>query len=407
MAKIQVTSEIKTLKKVLVHRPGEELLNLTPSNLEKFLFDDIPDLTSAKKEHDMFTKIMEDQGVEVVYLEDLMAETLDSNEGLREIFLDQYLKETGCSDKKLLEMSREYFEQIKDDKKFVEKTMAGLTLKELGLFNDKDLYKMEIGKSYLAINPMANLYFTRDPFSLIGHSVSLNHMWSETRRRETLFGKYIFKYHNDFKIKDEDLHYNRELPASIEGGDILVLSDELIAVGTSERTSARAIEQFAKRVLREETGFKKILVLSIPKKRAFMHLDTVFTMVDRDLFTVHPEIEDSLTCFGITFDGKNLHTEEESSDIEEVLLKTLHLDKVDLIRQGSGGLLDASREQWSDGYNTLAIAPREVVVYDRNVVTNQILRDHGVTLHIMKSGELSRGRGGPRCMSMPIYRERA
>ena len=195
MAKIQVTSEIKDLKKVLVHRPGEELLNLTPSNLEKFLFDDIPDLTSCQKEHDKFTKIMRDEGVDVVYLEDLMAETLDCNEGLREIFLDQYLKETGCSDKKLLEMSKEYFEQIKDNKKFVEKTMAGLTLKELGLFKDKDLDKMEVGKSYLAINPMPNLYFTRDPFTSIGNGLVFNKLYSMTRNRETIYCDYIFRYH--------------------------------------------------------------------------------------------------------------------------------------------------------------------------------------------------------------------
>lgn len=402
---INVYSEIEKLKKVILHRPGHELTNLAPDQLGELLFDEIPFLDAAIEEHDYFAQILRDNGCEVYYLEDLAAESL-TDSGIKEAFINEFLEESDIQVDKEKEILKELFQDM-DNKELVLKMMGGIRKSDLPEYKKTSLPEIIEKDEFFVTKPMPNLYFTRDPFSLIGHSVSLNHMWSETRRRETLFGKYIFKYHNDFKIKDEDLHYNRELPPSIEGGDILVLSDELIAVGTSERTSARAIEQFAKRVLREETGFKKILVLSIPKKRAFMHLDTVFTMVDRDLFTVHPEIEDSLTCFGITFDGKNLHTVEESSDIEEVLLKNLHLDKVDLIRQGSGGLLDASREQWSDGYNTLAIAPREVVVYDRNVVTNQILRDHGVTLHIMKSGELSRGRGGPRCMSMPIYRERA
>ena len=379
---INVYSEIEKLKKVILHRPGHELTNLAPDQLGELLFDEIPFLDTAIEEHDYFAQILRDNGCEVYYLEDLAAESL-TDSGIKEAFINEFLEESDIQVDREKEIVKELFQNM-DNKELVLKMMGGIRKSDLPDYKKTSLPEIIEKDEFFVTKPMPNLYFTRDPFSLIGHSVSLNHMWSETRRRETLFGKYIFKYHNDFKIKDEDLHYNRELPPSIEGGDILVLSDELIAVGTSERTSARAIEQFAKRVLRE-----------------------VFTMVDRDLFTVHPEIEDSLTCFGITFDGKNLHTVEESSDIEEVLLKNLHLDKVDLIRQGSGGLLDASREQWSDGYNTLAIAPREVVVYDRNVVTNQILRDHGVTLHIMKSGELSRGRGGPRCMSMPIYRERA
>lgn len=167
MRPIQVTSEIKKLKKVLVHRPGNELLNLTPSTLEELLFDDIPDLKMAQEEHDRFTEIMRNNGVEVVYLENLMTETLDVNEGLREIFLEQYLSETGVKDKEILVKAKEYLQAIEDTKEFVEKTMAGLTLKELGLFKETDLEEMVLGKSYLAINPMPNLYFTRDPFASV------------------------------------------------------------------------------------------------------------------------------------------------------------------------------------------------------------------------------------------------
>lgn len=399
---INVYSEIEKLEKVILHRPGRELTNLAPEHMDDLLFDELPFLDAAIEEHDYFAKILKDNGCEVYYLEDLAAESLIDS-GIKEAFIDEFLKEADIQVNREEEILKELLMGM-SEKELVLKMMEGTRKQELPEYKKTSLPEIIEKDEYFVTKPMPNLYFTRDPFSLVGHGVSLNHMWSETRRRETLFGKYIFKYHKDFKLEDSAFHYTRELPPSIEGGDILVLNDELIAVGTSERTSARAIEQFAKRVLREENGFKKILVLSIPKKRAFMHLDTVFTMVDRDLFTVHPEIEESLSVFGITLDGKNLKTVEESSNIEEVLLSHLHLDKVDLIRQGSGGLLDASREQWSDGYNTLAIAPREVVVYDRNVVTNKILEEHGVKLHIMKSGELSRGRGGPRCMSMPIFR---
>ena len=228
-------------------------------------------------------------------------------------------------------------------------------------------------------------------------------MWSVTRRRETLFGKYIFTYHKEFnKIKK---WYDRSDFPSIEGGDILVLSKDVVAIGISQRTTAISIEKIAKKLLTDENGIKTVLALVIPNNRAFMHLDTVLTMVDYNLFTLHPEIEKTLEIYSLTLDDKDIKVNKESTDIETVLKKYLEIDKIEFIRQGKGGLLDTHREQWSDGYNTLAIAPREAIVYDRNTITNELLEQHGVKLHKIDSGELSRGRGGPRCMSMPLIRE--
>ena len=166
-----------------------------------------------------------------------------------------------------------------------------------------------------------------------------------------------------------------------------------------------AIETIAKRLLEDENGVKTVLAMVIPNNRAFMHLDTVLTSVDRDLFTLHPEIEKTLEIYLLKLVDGKVKVEVESTDIEVVLKKYLHVDKIDFIREGKGGLLDTHREQWSDGYNTLAIAPREAIVYDRNTITNQLLEEKGVKLHKIDSGELSRGRGGPRCMSMPLFRE--
>ena len=241
MTAIQVTSEINKLEKVLVHRPGDELLNLTPSTLEELLFDDIPDLAKAQAEHDEFAQILRDNGAEVVYLEDLMTETLDYNEGLRDKFLNQYLEEAGINNENLYKESEAFLKSIKDTKEFVEKTMAGITLKEIGGF--KDINQIVSNQAYTAIYPMPNLYFTRDPFSSIANGVSINCMHTRTRRRETIYADYIFKYHKDFGgTKD---FYGRKSGHSIEGGDILNINKNLVMVGISQRTELESIEKLA------------------------------------------------------------------------------------------------------------------------------------------------------------------
>ena len=399
---INVYSEIGDLKKVILHRPGAEIKNFGPEHMGDLLFDELPFLDAAIEEHNYFAKVLEDNGCEVYYLEDLACESIINDE-VKSDFIKEFLDNADIQVKREKEFLKDLLMEL-SPRDLVFKMMEGTKKNEIPKYDMTSLHEILDADNYFVTKPMPNLYYTRDPFSLVGNSVGLFNMWSVTRKREGIFGKYIFKYHKDFKIDEDEMLYTMDMPASIEGGDILTLSSEVIAIGTSQRTGAIAIEEFAKRVL-ERTNFKKVLVFSIPKKRAFMHLDTVFTMVDRDLFTLHPEVERSFSAYEITLKDGKLHAEEETGTIEEILKKHLHIDKVDIIRQGAGGLLDASREQWSDGYNTLAVKPREAIVYDRNVVTNQILESYGVKLHVIKSGELSRGRGGPRCMSMPVYRE--
>ncbi len=290
----------------------------------------------------------------------------------------------------------------------INKMMEGIRKNEIRDYKKTSLADMIESNYPFIIDPMPNLYFTRDPFATIGSGISLNHMKTVTRNRETLFSKYIFKYHEMFKNIEIPFWYDREEKASIEGGDQLVLNDKVIAIGISERTEAASIEKLAKKIFSVDETFEVVLAFDIPKKRAFMHLDTVFTMVDYDKFTIHPEIEGPLTVYSIRKgeDPEELMIEKETMELNEILKKYLELDEVTLIRCGAGNMIDAAREQWNDGSNTLAIAPGEVIVYSRNYVTNRLLEEHGIKLHIMPSSELSRGRGGPRCMSMPLYRER-
>lgn len=402
---LNVYSEIGKLKTVLLHRPGKEIENLTPDLMDRLLFDDIPYLEVARQEHDAFAKILSDNGVEVLYLEDLAAEAIE-DASVKERFVEEYIKEAGILGEKKKQLVKELLLNCKTNRELVDKMMEGIRKSELPNYNATSLADMADSGYPFVADPMPNLYFTRDPFATIGSGISLNHMRTVTRNRETLFAKYIFENHPRFKDSDIPRWFDRDDTTSLEGGDELVLNKEVLAIGISERTDAASIEKMAKRIFDKDESFKTVLAFHIPNKRAFMHLDTVFTMIDFDKFTIHPEIEGPLTVYAISRgEGNSIKIQKETQELDKVLGKYLQVEKVTLIRCGGGDMIDAAREQWNDGSNTLAIAPGEVVVYSRNHVTNKLLEEAGVKLHIMPSSELSRGRGGPRCMSMPLYRE--
>ena len=400
---IRVFSEIGKLKKVMVHRPGKELENLVPDYLERLLFDDIPYLEDAQAEHDAFAEALRENGVEVLYLEKLAAEAIDAA-GVKEQFVDEWLAETGVQSEAMLQALKDHLLAMDDTYEMVLKTMEGFKKSEIEQSGNSLSDKYETDYPFI-VDPMPNLYFTRDPFANMAHGVTLNHMYSETRNRETLYGKYIFDHHPEYGNGAVDRFYNREEATRIEGGDELVLSKDVLAVGISQRTDARSIEKLAGRLFKE-TGFKRILAFLIGENRKFMHLDTVFTMVDHDKFTIHPEIEGGLKVWDLTpgEDG-SVNIEEREDQLDAILEDALGIDKVHLIRCGGGDPVAAAREQWNDGSNTLTIAPGVVVVYDRNTVTNKVLEEYGLKLIKLRGSELVRGRGGPRCMSMPFYRE--
>ena len=403
---ICVNSEIGRLKKVLLHRPGKELEHLVPEELERLLFDDIPYLRLAQQEHDTFAAILREQGAEVVYLEDLMAETLRANPGLRVTFVRQFLREGGPFAQNHAEELFHMLSKIEDERELVLKTMSGVTGAEMrGGLNEGPLTSLTRERRPFVLDPIPNLYFTRDPFASIGCGVSVHRMYSVTRCRETIYGDYIMRHHPDFAGK-VPLYYDRNAPFNIEGGDILNLREDLLAIGLSQRSSPEGIELLASRLFRDEScPVRRILVLDIPNMRAFMHLDTVFTQVDRDKFTIHPDILGSLRIYDLRRDGTEVRARELYAPLEDVLREALELERVTLIRCGGKDNIASAREQWNDGSNTLCVAPGKVVVYNRNYVTNEILRSHGLEVFEMPSSELARGRGGPRCMSMPLERD--
>ena len=402
---INVRSEIKPLKKVLLHRPGKELLNLTPDTLGRLLFDDIPFLKVAQEEHDAFAQILKDNGVEVVYLEDLAAETIGQCPDLRKKFIEQFIVEGGVYTEEYQKALFEFFDAYKDNKELILKTMEGVRYGELKVSSESLVTKINDDKDELILDPMPNLYFTRDPFASIGNGVSMNRMYSVTRNRETIYADYIFKYHNDYKGK-VPYFYERDNNFHIEGGDILNLNDKVLAIGISQRTESAAIDKIAKNVFASaDSTIETILAFRIPSSRAFMHLDTVFTQIDYDKFTIHPNIMGPLEVYELTKNGDKVEIKLLTDTLKSILEKYLGVPDVKLIKCGGEDRIAAEREQWNDGSNTLCIAPGVIVVYERNDVSNALLREAGLKVLEMPSAELSRGRGGPRCMSMPLVRE--
>lgn len=393
---INVNNEIGKLKKVLLHRPYKELLNLVPDVLEELLFDDIPGYYESKKEHDEFAKIFAENGVEVVYLEELVSESI-LNERIKKEFIEQYLLESNVKEE-YYGIVRDYLFNL-EVKDMILTTMSGITFDELE--NKNILIKKS--KAIYVIYPMPNLYFTRDSFSSIGNSVSINHMKSDTRNRETIYGHFIFKYHPDYK--DTNKLYTRNGKYSIEGGDILVINKELIIIGNSQRTDHEAIMELSENIFNSNSDIKNIIEIKIDKKRAFMHLDTVMTQIDKNTFLVYPEMLRKIRGNIISKSDGKVSMESFSGDFENILKKYMNEDKIKFIYCGGNDIIASKREQWSDGSNVVAIEPGKVVAYKRNFVTNELLRKNGYEVIELDSSNLSMGRGGPRCMTMPLYRE--
>ena len=416
---LYITSEIGKLKTVLLHRPGGELENLTPDYLSDLLFDDIPYLKVAQEEHDAFAKVLRNHGAEVLYLDKLTTEALESPD-TKSRFIRDILNNSAQGDRDYIandyvtgdHITEALYNHLQpmETLDMVHKIMAGVRKDELPIAHDgpKQLHEM-LGDTYpFYLDPMPNLYFTRDPSAAIGNGLTINKMHFPARRRESLFMKYIIEHHPRFDQYDIPAWFTRDSNSSVEGGDIAVLNKNTVTIGISQRTAAESIEAIADKLL-SEGGFSQVIAIEIPKIRAFMHLDTVFTMVDFDKFTIHPAIEDNkgkMNIFVLTrnSDSGRLHVKRRS-DLTDVLCEVLGKNHITLIPCGGGDIIASAREQWNDGSNTLAIAPGVVVTYDRNYVSNALIRKHGLEVIEVPGAELGRGRGGPRCMSMPLVRE--
>lgn len=398
---MRVTSEIGPLKRVLLHRPGSELEHILPAYMEDLLFDEIPWLERAREEHDSFARVLTEAGAQVYYIEELVAEIMEDME-VKEQLIQEHLRLSNIADPDTLRVVAEYLRDLPHPET-VEHLTGGLPkLKVRDLKDSLSLSDLTPVGFPFYLPPLPSMYFMRDHGITLENGIIVSTMFNDARKREPLFLAAIIQQHRDFD--HIQILPTEPMPRGIEGGDILVLGKDTLLVGLSQRTTEQAIETLAQRLLIEHPILKQVLVMQIPIKRAYMHLDTVFTMVDYDKFLLFPGIRDMVYMYRLRRGSNNKVQAEQLSNIKEGLEIALG-HSVQIIYSGGATSYEASREQWNDSTNTLAVAPGKVIVYNRNQLTNKTLRKAGIETIEVEGSELVRGRGGPRCMSMPLERD--
>lgn len=399
---VNVKSEIGKLRRVMLHRPGVELENLMPDYLERMLAEDLPDVKRSGEEHDVFADILRKNDVDIVYIEDMFTELIKDDE-IRSNFISDFV-ELGVKGITLKKAVSEFLNNVPYDKLF-DTVARGISRNDLENLSIKPIqYYVKEDYPFL-VDPVPNIYFTRDISFCIGTGIAISAMSMPARMRETLFMRYIHAHSDYFGKGKVDLLYDYSCGCGIEGGDVLSLSDKCVAIGCGERTNSAAIERLALTLF--DRGYEKVLLFKNPSSRTYMHLDVLMTHVDYDKFLAHPCIAHKwFDIYELTPASKGeLNVSCTTDSTEHVLERALNLDKVSFIEIAGGDPIQYRREHWNMGANSLAMAPGSIITYNRNNITNELLDKAGVKVSPIPGGELSRGRGGPRCMSMPMIRD--
>lgn len=398
---VNIFNEVSLLKKVILHKPGNEFLNLIPNNMKMHLFKDIPDLNRMQKEHDAYANILRKNGVDVIYLIDLMVECLNVNANIKDKFIKQFIKEADIKINFIYNEVYKLLSSITDNRKLINKCIEGIRYSEIKVPNSS-FFNINSSNG-LVIEPLVNLCFLHDILIGIGNDFIISSRKNDIRHRESIFFEYIFKYHP--KYKNSKLYNDRYSNDLINTSDILVLNDEILCVGLTNNTTSVGLCNLANKILKDKK-YKYIIVLDVNGKLKELSLDSIITMIDKDKFLIHNELLDNLNIYELSLHNEKIVINTLHMSLDKVLEKYLHLKQLIMIKCGKGNYFDFEREQMHHAINVLCIKTKNILSLDINHITNEQLISDGMDVSTINSNEFLKGIGGLHSLAIPLIRDR-